>query len=180
MDQDRLIGLCEAEFTDQVETLFRKLKLRKKLLFVAPLIGGIYASGDAAAVKRLVYKALIARKSFAINRPLGSRPPPCPLPLHHDAIDRMLASPYPSSRLQAYYARSQKRSDWDPRHPAHDEFCDRLLWSPNCPLDLAQEGRGLPEPLPGFDDETLCWFPPSPPADAAVPPIFKRIVAGLP
>jgi hypothetical protein len=126
MDQD-LLDLCEAAFTDQVETLFRKLKRRGKLVFAAPLIGGIYAAGDAAAVKRLVYKALIARKSFEINRPPGSLPPPWPLPLHYDAIDKMFASPYSSSRLEAFYANSWKQTNWDLRHPLYGQFRDRLL-----------------------------------------------------
>src|SRR5262249_39962440 len=147
-----------------------KLKRRSKLVFAAPLIGGIYPAGDAAVVKRLVYKALSARKSFEINRPSW------PLPLHDDAIDEMFASPYPSLKLQAFYADSWKRTNWDFRHTAYGQFRDRLLWSPNCPPNLVRErGETAPAPLPGFDDETLRWLPPDGLAPENALPIVTRI-----
>jgi hypothetical protein len=60
----------------------------------------------------------------------------------------------------AYYAESLRRLWWNPCHPGFNEFVAGLLASPQCPWHL-QTAAALSEvrrkPLPGLDDETLCW-----------------------
>jgi hypothetical protein len=58
-----------------------------------------------------------------------------------------------------------RQSNYDfRRHPPFAGYCSGLLASPKCPLqDHHQrelEGLIAPRPLPGFDDHTLCWYPP--------------------
>jgi hypothetical protein len=104
-------------------------------------------------------RGLIDRALFTVQGPPGSPP----LPLHDDDIGKLLVAKNLRWRQEAYFASSLKRSEWDPYHPNYRDFRDRLMWSENCPPDLADNEELLGECLPdgpgGFDDETLCWFP---------------------
>jgi hypothetical protein len=166
VEQD-LINRYEQAFAAHIETLqalderYRDLEnLEIYGLFEAPVIGDHYAIASAPYVQCMTYRALGVRLSWAIQGPPRSPP----LPLSDAEIDKLLASKNTRWRLEGYYAQSQRQTDWDPRHPSYNEFRDRLMWSPNVPSDLADDqdllGETLPESLPGFDDETLCWLAP--------------------
>jgi hypothetical protein len=158
MDQF-LINLGGQGFVDRVDALFENLDLRGKMMFVAPLIGGVYPIKDAPHVKGMVRRAVLARASFVIQAPQSP-----PLALSDAEIDKRLASRNTRRCLEGYYARSRKQSEWHPDHPVYREFRDRLMWSQNVPPDLAADQHLLGETwpdvsIPGFDDESLCWFP---------------------
>jgi hypothetical protein len=167
VEQD-LINRYEQAFAEHIEALqalderYRDLKTLKTYgrLFEAPVIGGCYPTASAPYVQCVTYRALGARLTWAIQGPPRSPP----LPLRDAEIDKLLASKNTRWRLEGYYAQSQRQTDWDPRHPSYADFRDRLMWSPNVPPDLADDqdllGETLPESLPGFDDETLCWLAP--------------------
>jgi hypothetical protein len=167
VDQDP-IDRYEQAFAEHIEALqalderYRDLKTLKTYgrLFEAPVIGGCYPTVSAPYVQCMTYRALGARLAWAIQGYPGSPP----LPLSDAGIDKMLAAKNTRWRVEAYYARSLKRTEWDSSHPSYTDFRDRLMWSPNVPPDLADDqdllGETLPESLPGFDDETLCWLAP--------------------
>jgi hypothetical protein len=159
MDQD-LLNLFGRGVVDQVETLFQDLELRGRMMFVAPLLGGLHPIENAPYVKRMPGKALIHRAAFAALGPPGSPP----LPLHDADIGKLLHGEDARWRVEGFYARSLKQSEYDSRHPFYEEFRHRLAWSENAPPDLVGEqgyvdGDTTPE-LPGFDDESLCWLTP--------------------
>jgi hypothetical protein len=164
VEQD-LINRYEQAFADHIEALqalgerYRDLKTYGRL-FEAPVIGGRYPIASAPHVQCMTYRALGARLTWAIQGYPGSPP----LPLRDAEIDKLLGSKNTRWRVEAYYARSQRQTDWDPRHPTYADFRDRLMWSYNVPPDLADDedllAETLPESLRGFDDETLSWLTP--------------------
>jgi hypothetical protein len=163
MDQD-LVDLFGRCFIDHVEALFRNPRKQRKggwELFEAPVVGGWHPVYQFDDIKNKACRAHIARVWWTFNGPSWS----WPLPLSHDEMRNSINSNDPRQMLVGYFANSLRESNYDfRRHPAFADYCSGLMASPNCPPDLRHrselQGWVTPRLLPGFDDQTLCAFPP--------------------
>ena len=66
------------------------------------------------------------------------------------------------------------------RHPSFGDYCSGLMASPNCPFARHHkrqlEGLIVPRLLAGFDEQTLCWYPPQ---QLAAVVLARRVKAEL-
>jgi hypothetical protein len=130
-----------------------------------PLIGAvaIYTDAGVEEAAYAIVDAMNRQAQWDREKPLPWLPS---LPLDELNIREMLNTTIREGedgwRLYlGSYAWSLRQAWWDPDHPGFKEFIAGMLSSPKCPGVLQVNPILLDkfrcQPLPGFNDETMCW-----------------------
>jgi hypothetical protein len=129
-----------------------------------PLIGAvaIYSDKGVEDAGYAIVRALERQARWDQEKPEPWLPS---LPLDDASIRKFLNTSIKEAEdgwllYLAYYAWSLRQAWWGPDHPGFKEFIIGILSSPKCPgvfrvNPILDKFRS--QPLPGFNDETLCW-----------------------
>jgi hypothetical protein len=155
-----------------------------------PLIGviAIYNDKGVEDAKEVIVRALERQAQWEREKPLAWLPS---LPLDETGIGELNAEiKKPEDTwlfLLGNYAWSLRQAWWDPAHPGFNDFVAGRLASPKCDWTSTAATaleKVRPKPLPGFNDETMCWerrlMPKSEEIPAKTPPAGStRVETGL-
>jgi hypothetical protein len=144
-----------------VDRKFRELSAKRGELCRNPVVGdGDFVTGvdPLKPQKEMAYRALLAQEWFALY---GPRDAP-PLPIYNTSDAKRGQG---LLHLLAYFTQSLSGQDYAVHiHPSFEDYAAGVLASPGVPWFFERneelKKRFPPRPLPGLDQQNLCWLTP--------------------